>query len=151
MVLHKHVYGEDTRFYTTVGPFSNKPLEKWLGVIRRGTHQSSSEDSRWAYEQVSDLWPDIYPDSDSRYYVFSDKGSKYQENQYDQEQYEVLLVPHKNPRRLRKGDQIALIQLKVILKDQRISYFSLRTCIQIRLRLNGTWCRRIWTSRTHLA
>ena len=52
-------------FYTMAGPLANNPLEKWLGVIRRGTYQAASEDSRWAYEPLSDIWPDIYPASDS--------------------------------------------------------------------------------------
>ena len=48
-------------------------LEKWLGVIRRRTYQAASEDIRWAYEKVSDLWPDVEPDID-----FSDDGSSYE-------------------------------------------------------------------------
>ena len=55
MVLHNHVDGADTRSFTMVGPLMNNPLEKWRGVIRRGTYQSAAEDSRWAYEPVSDL------------------------------------------------------------------------------------------------
>ena len=65
IVLHKHVDGADTRFATMAGPLANNPLGKRLGVIRRGTYQAASEDSRWAYEPVSDLCPDIEPDSDS--------------------------------------------------------------------------------------
>ena len=65
MVLHKHVYGAETRFSTMVGPLANKPLVKWLGLIRRGAYQAGSEDSRWAYEPVSDLWLNIYPDTES--------------------------------------------------------------------------------------
>ena len=34
-------------------------------MIRRESYQAASEDSRWAYEPVSDLWPDMYPDGDS--------------------------------------------------------------------------------------
>ena len=49
MVLHKHVDGTDTIFSITAGPLYNNPLEKWLGVIRRGTYQADSEDSRWKY------------------------------------------------------------------------------------------------------
>ena len=37
----------------------NNPLVKWLGVISRGAYQASAEDIRWAYEQVSHLWPDV--------------------------------------------------------------------------------------------
>ena len=40
-------------------------LEKWIGVIRRGTYQAASEDSISEYEPVYNLWPDIEPDSDS--------------------------------------------------------------------------------------
>ena len=64
MVLHKHVDGTDTIFSITAGPLYNNPLEKWLGVIRRGNYQAASKDSRWEYEPVSDLCPDIYPESD---------------------------------------------------------------------------------------
>ena len=86
MVLHKHVDGEDTRFFTMAGKLANNPLLKWLGVIRRGTQQAASEDIRWAYELVSNLWPDIEPDSDSRDDGSSDEGRKDQENPDDQEQ-----------------------------------------------------------------
>ena len=55
-------------------------LEKWLGVIRRGNYQAASEDSRWEYEPVSDLCPDIYPNSDSSNDGSSDEGIKDQEN-----------------------------------------------------------------------
>ena len=65
MVLQKHVYGVDTIFATMELPLVNNPLGKWLGVIRRGTYQSDSEDRRWAYEPVSDLWTDIDLDRDS--------------------------------------------------------------------------------------
>ena len=112
MVLHKHVDGSDTRFSSMAGPLANNPLGKWLGVIRRGTYQSAPEDSRWEYEPVSDLWPDIEPDSNSRDDGSSDEGIKDQENPYDQEQGEVVLVQRRNPRRLRRGDQKALIQIK---------------------------------------
>ena len=39
MVLHKHIDGSDTRFATMARPLMKKPLEKWLGVIRRGTYK----------------------------------------------------------------------------------------------------------------
>ena len=48
------------------GLLTNNPLVNWLGVIRRETYQAASEDSRWGNELVSDLWPDIDPDSDSK-------------------------------------------------------------------------------------
>ena len=53
---------------------------------------------------MSDLWPDIDPDSDSINDESSDKGSKYQENSDYQEHEEVVLFPHRNPRRLRGGN-----------------------------------------------
>ena len=65
MVLHKHVYALDTIFSTMAVPLARNPLGQWLAVIRRGTYQEASEDSRWAYDTVSDLWLDIDPDSDS--------------------------------------------------------------------------------------
>ena len=43
-----------------------------------------SEDSRWKYEPVSDLWPDIEPDSDSIDGVLIDEVSKDQDNLDDQ-------------------------------------------------------------------
>ena len=54
--------------------------QKWLGVIRRGTFQTASQDSRWACEKVSDLWPDIEPYSDSSYDGSIDEVIKFQEN-----------------------------------------------------------------------
>ena len=63
MLLYKHVYGADIRLATMSGTLVNNILEKWLGVIRRGTHQAVSIDIRWEYEPLSNLWLDIYPDS----------------------------------------------------------------------------------------
>ena len=60
------------------------PLEKLLGLIRRGTYQAASEDSSWAYEPVSDLWPDIEMYSASSNDGASYEGSKYQDNPDDQ-------------------------------------------------------------------
>ena len=113
MVIHKHIYGVDTRFSTMERPLEYNPLEEWLGVIRRGTYQAASEDIRWAYEPVSNFWPDIESDSDSSNGGSSDEGSKYQENLEDQEQEEVVLFTHKNPRILRQGDQRAPRQIKI--------------------------------------
>ena len=42
-----------------------------------------SKDSRWAYEPVSDLWPDIEPASDYSDGGSSDEGSKDQDNPED--------------------------------------------------------------------
>ena len=70
MVFHKYLDWVDTIFSTMTGPLANNNLEKWLGVIKRGTYQASSEDRRWAYEPVYYLLPDIEPDSD-----YSDDGS----------------------------------------------------------------------------
>ena len=52
-------------------------------MIIRGTHQASSEDSRWVYEPVSDLWTDIEPANDSSDDGLSDEVSKYQDNPDD--------------------------------------------------------------------
>ena len=42
-------------------------MEIFLGVLRIGYYQAASEDSMWAYEPVSYLWPDVDPGSDSSY------------------------------------------------------------------------------------
>ena len=52
------------------------PLGKWIGVIIIGTDQSAYDDIRWAYEPVSDLWPDIETDSDSSAQLSRDEGRK---------------------------------------------------------------------------
>ena len=80
MVLHKHVDVADTIFATMLGPLVNNPLGKWLGVIRRGTYQEVSEDSRWEYEPASDLWPDIEPDIESSNDGLTYEGRNYQDN-----------------------------------------------------------------------
>ena len=67
-------------------PLVKNILGKWLRVIRRCSYQAADEDSRWAYELVSDFWPDIEPDSDSSVDGSSDEGIKYQENLDGQEQ-----------------------------------------------------------------
>ena len=59
MVIHKKVDGADNIFSTMEGLLTNNTLGKCLGLIRRGTYQTESEDIRWAYEPVYDLWPDI--------------------------------------------------------------------------------------------
>ena len=46
MVLHKHVDEADTRFSTMEGPLEINPLDKWIGVIIRGTYQEVSDDIR---------------------------------------------------------------------------------------------------------
>ena len=123
MVLHTHVDGADTRFSNMAGPLANNPLEKWLGVIRRGTYQEVSEDSWWAYEPVSYLWSDIELDSEYIDDGLTDEGIKYQEKLDYQEQEEVVLVPRSNPRRLIRGDQIALSQLKSDIERSKEKLF----------------------------
>ena len=81
-------------------------------MIKIGYYQAAFEDSRWVYELVSDLCPYIYIDSDSSNYGSSYKVVKYQDNPDDQEHEEVVLVPRRNPRRLRRVDIGAFIQLK---------------------------------------
>ena len=76
MVLHKHVDDADTIFTTMSVPLENNILEKWLGVIRRESYQEVSEDIRWAYGPVYDLWTDIEPDNDSIDDGSSDEGGK---------------------------------------------------------------------------
>ena len=80
MVIHKHVDGVDSRFTTMKGTLVKNQLVKWIGVIRRGSYQAASEDSRWEYYPVSNLWLDIEPDSDSSNYGSSYEVVKYQEN-----------------------------------------------------------------------
>ena len=80
MVIHNHVDGEDTKFYTMSGPLIKNPMGKCLAGIRRRSYQAAAEDSIWPYKPVSDLWPDIDPDSDSSFDGSSYEGSKYQDN-----------------------------------------------------------------------
>ena len=54
----------------------NNTLEKWIVVIKRGSYQAAAEYSRWSYEPVSGLWPDIDPDSEYSIDGSSDEGSK---------------------------------------------------------------------------
>ena len=126
MVIHKHVDGKETIFTTMSGLFPNNTLVKWLGVIRRGTYKSSSEDSRWAYAPVSDLWPEIEPNSDSRDDGASDEGGKYQENPDDQEQEEAVLATFRNPRRLILGDKRALQLLKIYIENSNDKIFFIK-------------------------
>ena len=79
MVLQNNVDGEDTIFTTMSVPLVKIPLGKWIEIIRRGAYQAEFGDVRWEYELVSNLCPDLEPNSDSSYYGSSDKGSKYQE------------------------------------------------------------------------
>ena len=65
MVLHKNGDWADTRFATMTVTLAKNPLDKCLVVVRRRTYQVASEDSRWEYEPVSDLWTDIETDIDS--------------------------------------------------------------------------------------
>ena len=126
MVLHKHVDEEDTIFSTMEGPLANNHLEKWLVVISRGTYQAVSEDIRWAYETVSDLWTYINPDSDSSKDRSNDEGIKYQYNPYYQEHEEVVLFPRRNPRKLIQGDQRLLSQLKSDIERSKDKLFLIK-------------------------
>ena len=71
-----------------------------MGVIRRGAYQAASEDIRWAYELVSDMWKDIEPDIKYSDDGLPDEGIKDQEKPDYQKQEEVVLVLHRNSRRL---------------------------------------------------
>ena len=70
MVLHKHLDVVDTIFSNMAVLLANTPWGGCIEVIRRGAYQAASEDSRWEYEPVYDLWPDIETDS-----YYSDDGS----------------------------------------------------------------------------
>ena len=61
-------------------------MGKWLEVIIIGTYQSEYEDSRWSYEKVPDLCPDVDLGSDSSYDGSSDELIKDQDIPDDQEQ-----------------------------------------------------------------
>ena len=61
-------------------PLVKIPLGKWIEIIRRGAYQADSGEVRWEYELVSDLCPDLEPNSDSSYDGSSDKGRKDQKN-----------------------------------------------------------------------
>ena len=50
----------------------NNPLGIWIGAIRKGAYQAADEDSRWEYEPVSYICPDVDPRSDSSDYGSSD-------------------------------------------------------------------------------
>ena len=76
MAIHKHVDGSDTRLTTMSVPLVNKNLVKCLGVFRRGTYQSATEDIWSSYEPVYDFWPGVDPDSDSSVNRSSDEGRK---------------------------------------------------------------------------
>ena len=93
------------------GPLANNKLVKWLGVIRRGAHGAASEDSRFSYETVSHVCPDIEPDSESSDDDSSDEVIKYQDNPDYLEQEEVVLVTRRNPRNIRRGYQRALTHI----------------------------------------
>ena len=79
MVLQNNVDGEETIFATMSVPLVKIPLGKWIEIIRRGAYRAESGDGRWEYEPVSDLCPDLEPNSDYSYYGSSDKGRKDQE------------------------------------------------------------------------
>ena len=105
MVLQNNVDGEDTIFTTMSVPLMKIPLRKWIEIIRRGAYQAESGEVRWEYELVSDLCPDLEPNSDSNDDGSSDKVIKDQGNPEDQQQEEVLSVTCRNPRRFGQCDQ----------------------------------------------
>ena len=122
MVLHKIVGGSGIIFITISGTLLNNPLKKCLGVIRRGTHQAASEDIRWTYEPVSDLGPDIEPDSHSSVDGLSYQGIKYQKN-LDNQEHEVTPDTRSNPIWIIRGDQRALRQLKIEIESSKDKLF----------------------------
>ena len=92
-------------------------------MIKIGTYQAAYKDNRWEYEPVSNLCQDIDPVSDSSNYGSSDEGSKEQENPYCQEQEELVLIPRRNPRSLRRGYQRSLIQNKIDIEISKDKIF----------------------------
>ena len=60
---------------------------------------------------MSDLWPDIEPDSDSSDYGSRYEGIKNQDDLDDQEQ-EVVSYKHRNTRSIIRGGQRSLRNLK---------------------------------------
>ena len=95
-------------------------------MIIRGAYQAASEDSRWEYEPVSYLWPYIEPDSDSSDCVSSNEGSKDKSKSDYQEQKEVVLFPHRNPRKLKQDDQRSLSQLKSNIERSNDKLFFIK-------------------------
>ena len=79
MVIHKHLYGEETIFSTMYGKLVINPLGKWLVLIRRGNYKSAAGYSRWSYEPVSYLWPDADHGSDYSDNETFDEGRKEQD------------------------------------------------------------------------
>ena len=104
----------------------NYSLGKWIQLIIIGTYQAASEDSRWIYEPVSYLWPDIEPDIDSNYGESRNEVIKDQDNLEVQEQEEVVLVPCRNPRRLRRLDQRSLRKLKSEIESSKDKLFFIK-------------------------
>ena len=100
---------------------------------------------------MSDLWPDIEPDSESSVDRSSDKRRKYQEDLDDQEKEEVVSSTLSNPRSIRKGDQRELRNLKCEIKISKDNIFSSSTYLQDKQRPNGTWYRWIYNSKIFLS
>ena len=75
---------------------------------------------------MSDLWPDIEPDSESINYGSGDYGIKYQDNPDDQEQEEAVLATFRNPRRLILGDKRALQLLKIYIENSNDKIFFIK-------------------------
>ena len=65
MVLHNHVYGVYNTYAIMMGTLVNNSLGGCLGLIIMWTYQEAYEDNMCLYEPVSDLFPDVEPDSDS--------------------------------------------------------------------------------------
>ena len=80
MVIHKNLYGVETRFSTISLPLVNNTLEKCIGVIRISSYQAADEEIIWAYEPVYDLCPYIEPVSDYSVGGSRDEGFKEQDS-----------------------------------------------------------------------
>ena len=65
MVLHKKADGPDTRLSLLAGPFNERPLEKWLGVLECGGYKKAEGDPAWAFERLDSMWSDPIDDDSS--------------------------------------------------------------------------------------
>ena len=64
LIFHKHADGADTRFSLMGGDIAENALEKWLGVVRRGSYVKAEGDPNWAFEPLASMWSEDLPDDD---------------------------------------------------------------------------------------
>ena len=65
VVLHNHIDGVDTHFANISGPLAKNLLGVWLVLNLRGAYDAAAGNIMWAYEPVSEFWPDTDLVSDS--------------------------------------------------------------------------------------